>query len=165
MAVWVCYDIAKKNLRYNIVMIILATAEIYGGAPRDTLVPSRDSKDCLLTLDRIHHLLPRVARRQHQPRHEQLHVQVDVPGLLQHAVGVDSALRYLCRVRRYLERLQGQGGGYGDEEEQIRVAESVLAQVSARFRVGELTATSSHGAVIFRCWISCLHFSDTQGAS
>lgn len=32
MAVWVCYDIAKKNLRYNIVMIVLATAELYGGA-------------------------------------------------------------------------------------------------------------------------------------
>jgi hypothetical protein len=31
MAVWVCYDIAKRNLRYNIVMIVLATAEIYGG--------------------------------------------------------------------------------------------------------------------------------------
>ncbi|KAJ9151433.1 Emopamil-binding protein [Coniochaeta hoffmannii] len=31
MAVWVCYDIAKKNLRYNIVMVILATAELYGG--------------------------------------------------------------------------------------------------------------------------------------
>ncbi|KAM7198102.1 Emopamil-binding protein [Naviculisporaceae sp. PSN 640] len=27
----VCYDIAKKNARANIVMIILATAEIYGG--------------------------------------------------------------------------------------------------------------------------------------
>lgn len=31
MAVWVCYDIAKKNPRYNITMIMLATAEIYGG--------------------------------------------------------------------------------------------------------------------------------------
>ncbi|KAB5575866.1 Emopamil-binding protein [Coniochaeta sp. 2T2.1] len=31
LAVWVCYDIAKKNLRYNIVMIIIATSEIYGG--------------------------------------------------------------------------------------------------------------------------------------
>jgi hypothetical protein len=31
MAVWVCYDIAKRNPRANIVMIMLATAEIYGG--------------------------------------------------------------------------------------------------------------------------------------
>lgn len=31
MAVWVCYDIAKQNPRYNITMIMLATAEIYGG--------------------------------------------------------------------------------------------------------------------------------------
>ncbi|KAK4162764.1 putative Emopamil-binding protein-like protein [Cladorrhinum sp. PSN259] len=31
MAVLVCYDIAKRNPRKNLVMIILATAEIYGG--------------------------------------------------------------------------------------------------------------------------------------
>ena len=31
MACWVCYDIAKKNSRVNIVMIMIATAEIYGG--------------------------------------------------------------------------------------------------------------------------------------
>ena len=32
LAVTVCYDIAKKNPRANITMIILATAELYGGA-------------------------------------------------------------------------------------------------------------------------------------
>ncbi|EGO61176.1 hypothetical protein NEUTE1DRAFT_76989 [Neurospora tetrasperma FGSC 2508] len=31
LACWVCYDIAKKNSRVNIVMIMIATAEIYGG--------------------------------------------------------------------------------------------------------------------------------------
>ena len=31
MACLVCYDIAKKNPRANILMIILATAELYGG--------------------------------------------------------------------------------------------------------------------------------------
>ncbi|KAK5658497.1 hypothetical protein OQA88_1889 [Cercophora sp. LCS_1] len=31
MAVWVCYDIAKKNPRANVTMIMLATAELYGG--------------------------------------------------------------------------------------------------------------------------------------
>lgn len=31
MAVSVCYDIAKKNPRANITMIMLATAELYGG--------------------------------------------------------------------------------------------------------------------------------------
>ncbi|KAK3952487.1 Emopamil-binding protein [Pseudoneurospora amorphoporcata] len=31
MACWVCYDIAKRNSRVNIVMIMIATAEIYGG--------------------------------------------------------------------------------------------------------------------------------------
>jgi hypothetical protein len=31
MACWVCYDIAKKNPRANVLMIILATAELYGG--------------------------------------------------------------------------------------------------------------------------------------
>ncbi|KAJ4306394.1 hypothetical protein N0V88_001194 [Collariella sp. IMI 366227] len=31
MACFVCYDIAKKNPRANLSMIILATAEIYGG--------------------------------------------------------------------------------------------------------------------------------------
>lgn len=43
MAVWVCYDIAKRNPRYNIVMIILATAELYGGTQDGhiVLVPSQ----------------------------------------------------------------------------------------------------------------------------
>jgi len=31
MAVWACYDIAKKNPRVNLTMIMLATAELYGG--------------------------------------------------------------------------------------------------------------------------------------
>ncbi|KAK0719769.1 Emopamil-binding protein [Lasiosphaeris hirsuta] len=31
LAVFACYDIAKKNPRANIVMIVLATAELYGG--------------------------------------------------------------------------------------------------------------------------------------
>lgn len=31
MACLACYDIARKNPRANLVMIILATAEIYGG--------------------------------------------------------------------------------------------------------------------------------------
>lgn len=31
LCVWVCFDIARKNPRANILMIILATAELYGG--------------------------------------------------------------------------------------------------------------------------------------
>lgn len=31
LACLVCYDIAKKNPRANILMIIIATAELYGG--------------------------------------------------------------------------------------------------------------------------------------
>ena len=31
LAVLVCYDIAKKNARANILMVIIATAELYGG--------------------------------------------------------------------------------------------------------------------------------------
>ncbi len=31
LACLVCYDIAKKNPRANIVMTIIATAELYGG--------------------------------------------------------------------------------------------------------------------------------------
>lgn len=31
LAVLVCYDIARKNPRANIFMIIIATAELYGG--------------------------------------------------------------------------------------------------------------------------------------
>ena len=30
-ALWICYDLARKNPRANIIMIMLATAEIYGG--------------------------------------------------------------------------------------------------------------------------------------
>ncbi len=33
LACLTCYDIAKKNPRANLVMIILATAELYGGEP------------------------------------------------------------------------------------------------------------------------------------
>ena len=31
LACLVCYDIAKKNPRANILMVIIATAELYGG--------------------------------------------------------------------------------------------------------------------------------------
>jgi hypothetical protein len=31
LACLVCYDIARKNPRANLIMIILATAELYGG--------------------------------------------------------------------------------------------------------------------------------------
>lgn len=31
LAVLVCYDIAKKNSRANVLMVIIATAELYGG--------------------------------------------------------------------------------------------------------------------------------------
>lgn len=31
LAVLVCYDIAKKNARANILMVVIATAELYGG--------------------------------------------------------------------------------------------------------------------------------------
>lgn len=38
LACLVCYDIAKKNPRANVLMTVIATAELYGGAsrPRDT---------------------------------------------------------------------------------------------------------------------------------
>lgn len=31
LAVLVCFDIAKKNARANILMVVIATAELYGG--------------------------------------------------------------------------------------------------------------------------------------
>lgn len=37
LAVLVCYDIAKKNSRANVLMVIIATAELYGGRCRPTL--------------------------------------------------------------------------------------------------------------------------------
>lgn len=36
LAVLVCYDIAKKNARANVLMLIVATAELYGGRCRPT---------------------------------------------------------------------------------------------------------------------------------
>lgn len=36
LAVLVCYDIAKKNSRANVLMVIIATAELYGGRSRPT---------------------------------------------------------------------------------------------------------------------------------
>lgn len=35
LACLVCYDIAKKNPRANILMTVIATAELYGGASGD----------------------------------------------------------------------------------------------------------------------------------
>lgn len=37
LAVLVCYDIAKKNSRANVLMVIIATAELYGGRCRPPL--------------------------------------------------------------------------------------------------------------------------------
>ena len=89
-----------------------------------------------LTRIRLHHLLPRVARRQHQPRHVQLHVQMGVPGLLQHPLGMATDLRHLRWVRRHHERLQGEGCSYGSQESQIRmVGGCSMAQMIRRFRV------------------------------
>lgn len=45
LACFVCYDIAKKNPRANIVMTIIATAEIYGG--RCLCRPGASSCHCL----------------------------------------------------------------------------------------------------------------------
>lgn len=44
LAVLVCYDIAKKNPRANILMIIIATAELYGGTLMITPSMSRRSR-------------------------------------------------------------------------------------------------------------------------
>jgi hypothetical protein len=41
-AVTVCYDIIKKNPRANILMIMLATAELYG-----SMLPSESARDTL----------------------------------------------------------------------------------------------------------------------
>lgn len=43
LAVLVCYDIAKKNARANVLMLIVATAELYGGKCR----PTRHSRHLL----------------------------------------------------------------------------------------------------------------------
>lgn len=39
LACLVCYDIAKKNPRANILMTVIATAELYGGASRPRHLP------------------------------------------------------------------------------------------------------------------------------
>lgn len=41
LACLVCYDIAKKNPRANILMTVIATAELYGGASGDAGVLMR----------------------------------------------------------------------------------------------------------------------------
>ena len=66
LACWVCYDIARKNPRANILMIIIATAEIYGGmlfplAPLFIEISSTNVLISYLTLGleyRLHDLLP-----------------------------------------------------------------------------------------------------------
>jgi hypothetical protein len=42
MACFVCYDIAKKNPRAYIIMIVLATAELYGGRSQNDYHAQRD---------------------------------------------------------------------------------------------------------------------------
>ena len=81
VAAWVCWDIARARPRANLSMIVLATAELYGGewiffccCWMGWLVA-----DILRRLDDLH---ARVADGKPQPRHEQLHVQVDLFGLL-----------------------------------------------------------------------------------
>ncbi len=43
LACLVCYDIAKKNPRANITMIIIATAELYGGETAPTYRTTKPS--------------------------------------------------------------------------------------------------------------------------
>lgn len=67
LACLVCYDIAKKNPRANIIMTIIATAELYGGRPRSAML--RLSPGLLVTLcadrkHRFHDVLSRVADRE-----------------------------------------------------------------------------------------------------
>lgn len=59
LCVWVCFDIARKNPRANILMIILATAELYGGMYLH--LPHPSSAQSLTHTPRLHDLLPRVA--------------------------------------------------------------------------------------------------------
>lgn len=48
LACWVCYDIAKKNPRANITMIIMATAELYGGKCDPCLVLGHAGELCYM---------------------------------------------------------------------------------------------------------------------
>lgn len=51
LACLVCYDIAKKNPRANILMTVIATAELYGGASRRRQLPKNTAPgDYLLLL-------------------------------------------------------------------------------------------------------------------
>jgi hypothetical protein len=126
LACLVCYDIAKRNPRANILMIIIATAEIYGGEYPFTcrlslLVPQlRSITDCVLPSRRLDDLLPRVAHLQRQPGRQQLHVPVDLPRLLQHAVGVDPRIRHVCRHQGHLERFCDPDGEHEGEEGQVK---------------------------------------------
>lgn len=100
LACFVCYDIAKGNPRSNIIMTIIATAEIYGGMCvcyvnllTPMLLPDTD-----FMAVRLHDFLPRVAHWKPVPGHQQLDVQVGVPCVLQHPLGLDSSLRSLRSV-------------------------------------------------------------------
>ena len=66
LACLVCYDIAKKNPRANVVMIILATAELYGGMYSPPPLAPSVGRSWVDTACRLHDVLPGVARRERQ---------------------------------------------------------------------------------------------------
>lgn len=131
LACWVCYDIAKKNSRVNIVMIMIATAEIYGGTYHFlpflfclfflSLVITVCPKLTFGGLKRLDDLLPRVARGQRQPRHQQLDVPVALLGLLQWLMGCHPCVCHLRCVWGDYGCLQGPGCcGEGQEVSMMR---------------------------------------------
>src|SRR5690242_12195767 len=65
---------------------------------------------------RLHDLLPRVAHGQYQPRHQQLHVQMGISCVLQHALGVYTLLFHLYFSDGYHGCPEGSGSGVDWEE-------------------------------------------------
>ena len=72
---------------------------------------------------RIHDFCARVAQWQRQPRYQQLHVFLDLPGLLQYALGVVSFMGLVRGIRQYqLGVCQGQWRHwYRDQENKIAI--------------------------------------------
>lgn len=97
-------------------MIILATCELYGGRLFPPSHPTPVPRCSPLTAsNRLHDLLPRMARRQRQPRHQQLHVSLGLLVLLQHSLGLDPALDHMVLGPGYFECVRCKTG----EEEPV----------------------------------------------
>lgn len=97
LALYICYGISKKNPMVGFWMVVLATGELYGGlfTPPLSLLMLVSAEAVLTSANRIYDLLSRMAYRKSKPRRKQLHVQMGLPRLLQHDLGLPA---FVCDV-------------------------------------------------------------------